>query len=322
MKTKTLLLVFWVCSFFSTAQINTIPNSGRVGIGTTNPHAALEVNGNLEVDSSMIIKDSLTVEQNARIVHDIRVEGATELENVIINGTTWMKTLQSVDEDDYGIMVAKSDGTLMKSNVKDLFDWEPTKEPEPAICLQGSTYRQNPYWSSSVDKLVTFCPDVHVGIAKTDPRVQLDIAGTTFSTRLFMGQADPLNTPAGLYFHLKAPYSDNSLNRTLFKIENDNRQLFSVNNNGLIRSREVKIDATTWADYVFHSDYKLRTLSEVESYIEENGHLPDVPSEEEVLEEGINIAEMNVILLQKIEELTLYTIELEKRLKEVENQNK
>jgi len=61
-------------------------------------------------------------------------------------------------------------------------------------------------------------------------------------------------------------------------------------------------------------DYPLRSLGEVEAFIRTHGHLPDIPSEKEVLENGFNVGEMNALLLQKIEELTLYVIELEKKV--------
>ncbi|MBL7800134.1 MAG: hypothetical protein JNL95_05355 [Chitinophagales bacterium] len=69
-----------------------------------------------------------------------------------------------------------------------------------------------------------------------------------------------------------------------------------------------------WSDFVFDENYKLKSLDEVENYIAENKHLPDVPSAEEVVCEGIDMAKMDAKLLQKIEELTLYTIELKKEI--------
>lgn len=72
-----------------------------------------------------------------------------------------------------------------------------------------------------------------------------------------------------------------------------------------------------WPDFVFYDDYNLRKLKEVEQYIEENGHLPEIPSEVDVTENGINLGEMNAKLLQKIEELTLYLIEQSKEIKEL-----
>ena len=82
--------------------------------------------------------------------------------------------------------------------------------------------------------------------------------------------------------------------------------------NGTIHSKEVKVDMNGWSDFVFRKDYSLPTLQEVEKHIAEKGHLENIPSEEEVLKNGINLGEMNSKLLQKIEELTLYAIEQQK----------
>lgn len=82
--------------------------------------------------------------------------------------------------------------------------------------------------------------------------------------------------------------------------------------NGII-TEKVKVELiANWPDFVFDDNYKLRTLEEVENFVSINNHLPDVPSEEEMIANGLNVAEMDAILLQKIEELTLYMIELKK----------
>lgn len=75
-----------------------------------------------------------------------------------------------------------------------------------------------------------------------------------------------------------------------------------------------------WADYVFAKDYKLKSLKEVENFIAENKHLPDVPSAEDVVKEGIDMAKMDAKLLQKIEELTLYMIEQRKQAEQQQQQ--
>jgi len=83
--------------------------------------------------------------------------------------------------------------------------------------------------------------------------------------------------------------------------------------NGKIRAKEIKVE-TGWSDFVFEEDYRLPTLEEVETYIKERGHLQDIPSAAEVEENGIFLGEMDAKLLQKIEELTLYTIQQEKEI--------
>ncbi len=77
-------------------------------------------------------------------------------------------------------------------------------------------------------------------------------------------------------------------------------------------------NATYWPDYVFGNDYKMMTISELESYVNENKHLPGIPSASEVEEEGsVDLGEMNTILLQKVEELTRYIINLQKQIDEL-----
>jgi len=86
--------------------------------------------------------------------------------------------------------------------------------------------------------------------------------------------------------------------------------------NGKIIATEIQVE-TGWADFVFEEDYNLMSIQELDSYIQENGHLPEIPTTEDVEENGISVDEMNSKLLQKIEELTLYVIELKKENEEL-----
>ncbi|GAL84617.1 hypothetical protein MYP_1845 [Sporocytophaga myxococcoides] len=91
---------------------------------------------------------------------------------------------------------------------------------------------------------------------------------------------------------------------------------------GGVRAERFKCDLSTsgWADYVFEPTYKLKPLEEVEQFIKENKHLPEVPSAKKVEADGIDVAEMDAILLKKIEELTLYMIELKKENAEMKKE--
>lgn len=84
--------------------------------------------------------------------------------------------------------------------------------------------------------------------------------------------------------------------------------------NGNIRSREVKVEITNWPDYVFGEDYKIKSLENLEKYIKENKHLPEVPSAKEISDNGLELGEMNKVLMKKVEELTLYLIDHNKTL--------
>ncbi len=93
---------------------------------------------------------------------------------------------------------------------------------------------------------------------------------------------------------------------------------FKLGVQGKIAAEEVKVAAyTNWADFVFKNDYNLPTLKEVEKHIKEKGHLKDIPSAEEVKKDGFFLGDMDSKLLRKIEELTLYTIEQQKKIDEL-----
>ncbi len=89
----------------------------------------------------------------------------------------------------------------------------------------------------------------------------------------------------------------------------DNKNLLLLENSGLLRARRIIINQQTWADYVFEKDYELLPLDELQYFIQIHGHLPEVPTTEEVEENGVDLAQTNVLLLKKIEELTLYLLE-------------
>jgi len=83
--------------------------------------------------------------------------------------------------------------------------------------------------------------------------------------------------------------------------------------NGTIGGTKLKV-VQAWADYVFAADYKLPSLTEVEAHIKENHKLPDIPSEKQIAAEGLDVGEMQKLQMQKIEELTLYIIDLKKQV--------
>ena len=85
---------------------------------------------------------------------------------------------------------------------------------------------------------------------------------------------------------------------------------------GVISAEEVKVQILRGANHVFNTDYDLKPLSEVESFIKENRHLSEIPSEKQMRENGLNMNEFQIKLLQKIEELTLYVIDQDKTIKE------
>ena len=92
---------------------------------------------------------------------------------------------------------------------------------------------------------------------------------------------------------------------------------------GTIHAKEVLVDLNApLADFVFHPSYSLMPLHEVEQYVKTNSHLPEIPSAAEVSKNGMSIGEMQNKLLQKIEELTLYVIEQDKKIERLEKRQR
>ncbi|MBL7789905.1 MAG: hypothetical protein JNL75_08790 [Chitinophagales bacterium] len=104
-----------------------------------------------------------------------------------------------------------------------------------------------------------------------------------------------------------------------FRVRDINgKNQFLVDNTGFVRAREIKVDMQVIPDYVFKSGYKLMTLRDLEKYIAIHKHLPNIKGENEFNEkEGIGLGEMNMKLLEKVEELTLYIIQQQKEIDEI-----
>jgi hypothetical protein len=165
------------------------------------------------------------------------------------------------------------------------------------------------------------------GLLKTEHGASLELGGsgtpyldfsndaaTDFDVRLALDGDDMLNIKGGkvrIGDYTTAPSAAGFVGYQLFVKEG-------------IRTEKVKVDIPTgvWADYVFAPTYRLRPLSEVEKFIQTNRHLPDVPSAKELETNGLDLAEMHRIQMQKIEELTLYLLELKKENEELQKQLK
>ena len=189
----------------------------------------------------------------------------------------------------------------------------------------------------------------NVGIGTNSPKGKIDVLGVTYlrsapthstiSEQLRFGRKDQDIRYHSIYSHHtnipKSNYIDfrihtgNSSNLSEQKsvmvltgegnvgIGTLDTKGFELGVNGKIAAKEVKVALyENWSDFVFEKDYNLPTLNEVEKYIMEKGHLKDIPSANEVKKYGFFLGEMDSKLLQKIEELTLYTIAQEKKINE------
>jgi hypothetical protein len=181
----------------------------------------------------------------------------------------------------------------------------------------------------------------NVGIGTSAPTAKLQVQGTIMSSALsstidpddgvsnnFQGYGGywALRTSTSYSFNLDV-YNYGSPLTALNIIQNGNVGIGTTAPDaklavkGTVHANEVKVDlnGAVAPDYVFADDYKLLTLEEIKTYIDKNKHLPEVPSAKEVEANGVQLGEMNMLLLKKIEELTLHVIELKK---ENEIQNK
>ena len=139
-----------------------------------------------------------------------------------------------------------------------------------------------------------------------------DMSGFSFNKPLYLQNTTIRGTGNALMFYTHT----NTLGVTILHdrvgIGTQNPQ-YKLDVKGGIRAQEVVVE-TTGADFVFADDYQLRSLSEVEAFITENKHLPEIQSAKEMQENGVSVSELQTKLLQKIEELTLYIIQQEERI--------
>ena len=181
---------------------------------------------------------------------------------------------------------------------------------------------------SNVDegRLVTILNNGNVGIGTKNPVSKLEVSGGGDLTLKASGQdsgdiifSQISNVQNGRIWS----NNDGGLNFS----GNNNNPIFQINNNGNVsvreklEAKEIKVTQTPTADFVFEESYPLAKLEDVEKHIKAKKHLPEIASAKEMEKEGVNIGEFQIKLLQKIEELTLYSIEQNKKLKQLEDKN-
>lgn len=183
---------------------------------------------------------------------------------------------------------------------------------------EWSRFNDNPQLSISESYVTSKVPfyvipknnvQIFMGVAHANPNEAW--IGTVSSNGLYLGAGNSSSIYLGTDRNVYVGLYEEEIKSIRQELKNK-YDLFV--NKGVLSEDFTIAPKSSWSDYVFQKNYNLRPLIEVEQFIKEKKHLPDIPSAKEVAEEGYSQHEMNKVLLQKVEELTLYVIELEKQV--------
>ncbi len=278
---KRLLSFALLASSFTFAQLYTpagavqTSSTNYIGIGTSAPQSILDINANSSIP--IIRGNGDYIPSGLRFIDDSYTQAGQVKEWSIWKGNTWAKGL--------GFM-----------------RYDAVNRCAGGIC-----------------ELSLFLADNgNIGINTVNPKERLEINGNAkFSDFISSGSNSWIfHTPDDGRKSLNiAPGNANNIDWDWTKAfiingENGNAVL-----NGKLEAKEVKITLTPTADFVFEKDYDLPKLEDVEKHIRSKKHLPEIASAKEMEKEGVNIGEFQIKLLQKIEELTLYSIQQNKQIK-------
>jgi hypothetical protein len=292
MRYKNMFVIFTcLIGFAAAAQPNIYEVSGNVGIGISSPNYKLDVYGNSNN-------------------YKARFAGPDGYVLIGPANTSWAHFVTDRPAFYFSTDIYNFSGKYSSYSTADLH-----------LQTNGST------------RLAILNSNGNVGIGTSSPQIKLDIQGAGAANtdlrvngRIQTGDGSNLG---GIWVSTTSSMFMGQLNANSLGLYNGGWRLIADNNgnvgigttsptkkltvNGAIYGKEILVDTNVpGPDYVFEKDYDLPSLEEVKSYIEKNKHLPEVPSAKEMEANGINVGEMNMILLKKVEELTLYVIELKK----------
>lgn len=328
-------LIFGANSF---GQVNNVPSSGQVSLGTGTPCPGKQ----------------LTVNGASRMMGDNHVDGTMRVDGMaLMNGFVRMDSIASYAglPENFELIVRDSSGNVTRITR----DFLVSALMEPIDYCGGGDVT-NPSWFNGLNKLFSPCPQVNVGIGTSTPDFNLDVNGETFTLKLLVGNSlgtDTAMVNAYAYNHTQrliqlgkkvgglpeelrfvvnndgsvditnvgsnpAITINNGSGHAIVVKDSSGNKIAQLQDDGLFRSRSIRVDLGTWADHVFDKGYALRSLKATKVFIAKNGHLPDVPSAEEIKSKGLDLGEMQQIQMQKIEELTLHLIQMDERITEME----
>lgn len=348
-----LYLLFFAIQLSFSQNTNTFPENDNVGIGTLNPISKLTINGSFtlngglnnvanrpSISSGTLINGEIRGYSNAGNGADdgflrLSAGGGTnpiktfidlsaystipDMAGNIVFGTYGYERMRMNSIGNLGIGTNNPRQKFVVSN-NSQEGFEVYLDPALSIVgLQSYNRTLNTHSKMQLDASQFSFMYGPVGIGTMNPQQKFVVSNN--NAEGFEVYFDPAVSTVGLqsYNRSLGTYSKMQLDASQFSFMYGKVGIGKLNPvneldvNGTVHSKEVKVDMDGWSDFVFKKEYNLPTLEEVEKHIAEKGHLENIPSEKEVLENGISLGKMNAKLLQKIEELTLYAIEQEKK---------
>jgi len=344
MKQFFLTLSVALCGYCSYAQTNTFPSSGNVGIGTTSPEATLGVEGTAQISGNLTFgtnsayttigsafagaaiqfgQNSATFDRNLYLGFDgnggyvgngfySALSIINQTGNVGIGTTSPGYKLEVAG----GIGTRGGMGNGSTGQYYEVLPYEIATDNNAGWAGTMIGVRSGGMNSSSVpitQNITANATAYQQAWAMTFGTDKNQSNGSALS--IWTGDATTAGTAMSEIFRVKSN-GNVGINTTDTK-----GYMLAVNGSAIATSMTVKL-YTDWPDYVFKPKYHLPSLTTVKAYIDKNQHLPDMPSEQEVKDNGINLGEIVKVQTKKIEELTLYLIEKDKQLNEQQAENK
>ncbi|RFM36836.1 hypothetical protein [Chitinophaga silvisoli] len=346
LKTSTLIVSLALVTVYVNAQTNTFPASGNAGIGTISPAAKLEIS-----DSSSSSTSILQFSQKRDVLGTVGAlkfnvsgteVGRIESERMVSgNRLSAMKFFVRTDSGTVEAMRLSHTGMLGLG-----------------VSSPSARFQVNTPQGTVIAKFTQTNLAESLGYLQIENGTQIGgayipaIHGKSYATTrpyglMMIGEAEDLtptaaDTVAGaIVLDGRSKNSSRLSTNNIFMVNSYGNNLMAVKGDGsvgigtvntkgyklavngsMIATKMTVKNFGSWPDFVFEKDYELASLTEVERFVKENKHLPGMPTAAEVAEKGVDVGAINQKLLQKVEELTLYIIEQQKMIRELQEMMK